>query len=178
MDKQHRTLEKKMELAQKGDRVVYASLLRDITNITKGYLYKRIPYNDAEDVMQEILLSIHKARHTYDSSRPIKPWIMAIANYRLNDYLRRHYRKNINEVFNDEFIDNKADENVTETSDHNELLIKAVASLRDKQRKIVKMMKLEGYSAKEVAKKLGMKVPAVKVAAHRAYKKLKTRLEK
>ena len=39
-------------------------------------------------------------------------------------------------------------------------------------------MNVEGYTAKEVGAKLGMKESAVKVAAHRAYKKLRERLGK
>ena len=47
--------------------------------------------SEVDDLLQEILISIHKARHTYDGERPYKPWAYAIAKFRLQDYLRAHY---------------------------------------------------------------------------------------
>ena len=54
----------------------------------------------------------------------------------------------------------------------------AMSSLPEKQRVIVELMKIEGYTAKEVAKKLDMSESAVKVSAHRTYKLLKEKLQK
>src|SRR5215470_3283863 len=44
---------------------------------------------DAEDLVQETLISIHTHRHTYDRTQLLTPWAYAIAHYRLVDYLRR-----------------------------------------------------------------------------------------
>lgn len=61
---------------------------------------------------------------------------------------------------------------VTENWDQIEYLSKILDSLPEKQKKIVTMMKIEGYTAEDAAKKMNMSVSAVKVAAHRAYKSL------
>src|SRR5260370_10133293 len=44
---------------------------------------------DAEDLVQETLIALHTRRHTYDRSKPLTPWVYAIARYRLVDFLRR-----------------------------------------------------------------------------------------
>jgi RNA polymerase sigma-70 factor (ECF subfamily) len=48
-----------------------------------------------------------------------------------------------------------------------------LASFPEKQQEVFRMMKIEGFSAEEVAKKKGMSISAVKVSAHRTMEKLK-----
>jgi len=81
-----------MKQAIAGDGRAYAALLRETTRLLRPYLSKRLNQQaDVEDVLQEILISIHKARHTYDGERAYAPWMYAIANFRLKDRLRKHY---------------------------------------------------------------------------------------
>src|SRR5271170_8212892 len=75
----------------KGDAVKYQQFLSEISHYLRRFIARRVPAADVEDVLQEILVSIHKARHTYDGKRSVLPWISAIARYRLADYLRNHY---------------------------------------------------------------------------------------
>lgn len=128
---------------------------------------------DVEDVVQDILLSIHCATHTYDKDRSFKVWMFAIARYRLNDHLRRMYSKERNlEISLEDMTDEISASDVTESRDRHEYLNNILVSLPEKQRKIVTMMKVEGYTAADTARAMNMSVSAVKVAAHRAYKSL------
>ena len=68
-------------------------------------------------------------------------------------------------------------EYVTETTISYESISGEVEKLPEKQAAILRLMHHDGYTAKEVAEKMGMKVSAVKVAAHRAYKILRNKLE-
>lgn len=175
-DNENTSLEELMRLAQQGDKKAYASLLRAIAPLLKAFVLKRLNNPaDADDVVQEILMSIHRASHTYDTDRPFKVWMFTIARYRLNDHLRSIYAKR--EKGRDVNLEAGAyqlshPENVTETYENREYLDKVMASLPAKQRKIVTMMKIEGYSAQETAQKMNMSESAVKVSAHRAYKTL------
>lgn len=173
------TLEDQMRHSMEGDAIAYAQLLETLSKIIRNYLYGRINReSDIEDIVQETLLSIHKARHTYDWTRPLKPWVLAIANYRMNDFLRKYYRVQKKEVVDYDTIANVfAEEDVTEQRADTEQLQNALNQLPEKQRRIVTLMKVQGYSAKEVAKEMNMSVSAVKVSAHRSYKKLKEYLE-
>jgi RNA polymerase sigma-70 factor (ECF subfamily) len=168
------SLERLMQLAQQGDKKAYARLFQAIVPILKAFISRRLNgMTDVDDVVQDILLSIHRAGHTYDTDRPFKIWMFAIARHRLNDHLRLVYKKGVfSEINIDEISHEIFDTDVTEDRDRREYLDKILESLPEKQKKIVTMMKLEGHSAEETAKAMKMKVSAVKVAAHRAYKAL------
>lgn len=165
-----------MHLAQQGDHKAYARLFKEITPILRAFVGKKLNSpQDAEDVVQEILISIHSASHTYDTDRPFKAWMFTIARYRLADHLRALYAKidkgrDVN--FEDEAYQLSAPENVTKIYEDREYLSKIMESLPKKQQEIVTMMKIEGYSAQETAQKMNMSESAVKVSAHRAYKVL------
>lgn len=166
-------------MAQKGDKKAYNLLLNDILPFIRGRLSGSLANPDwAEDVTQEVLISVHKSLHTYAPDRPFRPWLMSIINFRKTDFLRKYYKtKKLRES-----VDNHEktfDGHVTEPAHLGELkdIESALGSLPEKQRKIFTLMKVEGYSAKEVSNEMGMSVSAVKVSAHRTANKLKEQLE-
>ena len=168
-----------MRQALDGDAQAYATLLNETSRLLRPYLVKRLfSGNEVDDVLQEILISIHKARHTYDGTRPYKPWAYAIAKFRLHDHLRSHYSDNLHDAEDIDELENSLPENVTKNEFSYESISGEVEKLPEKQATILRMMHQEGYTAKEVAEKIGMKESAVKVAAHRAYKVLREKLER
>ena len=167
-----------MRLAIEGDGNAYATILRETSRFLKPFLAKRLSFtNEVDDVLQEILLSIHKARHTYDGNRPYKPWVYAIAKFRLHDYLRAHYSDQLRHATDLSEVENNLPEYVTEITLSYESISGEVDKLPEKQATILRLMHQEGYTAKEIAAKIGMNESAVKVAAHRAYKVLRQKLE-
>jgi RNA polymerase sigma-70 factor (ECF subfamily) len=168
-----------MKLALKGDQYAYAELLRKTATLLRPLLAKRLSYtNEVDDLLQEILISIHKARHTYDGNRPYKPWVYAIAKFRLQDFLRNHYSDQLHHAIDFDEMEEILSDNVTETAISYESISSEVQKLPTKQATILQLMHQEGYTAKEVGEKMGMNESAVKVAAHRAYKILKDKLER
>ncbi len=165
-------LKELMKSAIAGNQSSYQEFLLQTSKLLRSFISKRINQSDVEDVLQEILISIHKSRHTYDCERPIIPWLMSIANFRINDHLRKHYLEMRHKTSNiDDFIEILAD--VTNEQSSNELINDIFADLDSKQKKILTMMYIEGYTAKEVGRTINMNESAVKVAAHRAVKKIK-----
>src|SRR6516225_12019951 len=82
-----------MARAQDGDRAAYRRLLEEITPFLRSLAARRHrDLSDAEDAVQDVLLTLHAIRHTYDPARPFAPWLVAIANRRLIDRLRRQGR--------------------------------------------------------------------------------------
>ena len=160
-----------------GDEKSYQQLLMMVAEIVRIVVVKKIPQAEVEDVIQEILISVHKARHTYDCERPMIPWLMSIASFRINDYLRKHYNQMRHKTSDiEELVDILSD--VTEEQNNNELLDSIFAELDQKQKQILTMMHVEGYTAKEVGKSIGMSESAIKVAAHRTIKKIKQKFAK
>ena len=168
-----------MRRSLNGDQHAYADLLRETARFLRPFLAKRLSFDsEIEDLLQEILISIHKARHTYDGLRPYKPWAYAIAKFRLQDYLRAHYADHLRHAVELSEIENHLHENVTEPAFSYESISGEIQKLPEKQATILRLMHQEGYTAKEVAEKIGMNESAVKVAAHRAYKILRSKLER
>ncbi|NQZ14176.1 MAG: sigma-70 family RNA polymerase sigma factor [Alphaproteobacteria bacterium] len=161
--------------AQKGDKRAYHRLLSELAPYVRNIVISSLPSADAaDDVSQEVLISVHKSLNTYSPEKPFKLWLSAIINFRRTDYLRKHYAKRDDQktsLDNPEYIA----QNVTSSPLAGELkdIEGALSDLPDKQRQIFQMIKVEGYSAEEVANKMDMNVSAVKVSAHRTAKKLK-----
>jgi RNA polymerase sigma factor (sigma-70 family) len=168
-----------MQAAQDGDRIAYAGLLRELVPLLQRLMRRRLGFlqpSDREDLVQDILLSLHAARATYDPRRPFTPWLMSIAHHRMVDRARRHTRVWANEVLVDEFADSAFDEVSdppgSEYGDP-EQVRQAVKGLPAGQRTAIELLKLRELSLKEAANVSGMSVSALKVAAHRAIKALR-----
>ncbi|HTZ00531.1 MAG TPA: sigma-70 family RNA polymerase sigma factor [Rhodocyclaceae bacterium] len=172
-------LEALMRRALAGDKTAYATVLRETARLLRPYLLRRLSFeSEVDDLLQEILLSIHKARSTYDGERPYKPWAYAIARFRLQDYLRMHYADQLRQAVDIDDVEYFLAADVTDSRLSYESISGEVQRLPEKQAAILTLMHRDGYTAREVAEKLGMTESAVKVAAHRAYKVLRQRLER
>ena len=172
-------LEELMCRTLKGEKAAYAELLRESGRLLRPFLARRLSFeSEVDDLLQEVLISIHKARHTYDGKRPYQPWMFAIAKFRLQDYLRAHYADHLRHAEDIADLENYLPEDVTEAAISYESISGEVLKLPEKQATILQLMHQEGYTSKEVAAKLGMTESAVKVAAFRAYKVLRQKLER
>ena len=160
-----------MVLSQAGDQNAYQQLLTEISvAITKRVRRFISKSSDVEDIHQEALLSIHKARHTYDPKYPFEPWFYTIVRNTIYDFLRKHQRKFSKEVFVAEFYDEAPRDTEHEEK---ELFKNVMQKLPDSQREAVELIKIKGLSIKEAAQEAGISVAAMKVRAHRGYETLK-----
>lgn len=122
---------------------------------------------DADDLLQETWLRIHKVRHTYRPGEPVLPWFYAIARHVGVDHYRRKIRTAAHEL--------KLEENygVIGTSpaehDRDDELEVLLQPLSEAQREIIEMLKVTGMSLEEVARATSCSVGAVKQKVHRAY---------
>lgn len=169
---QEQTAARLIVLAQNGDAHAYADLLTLLAGVARQFARNRlgdVPWLD--DVAQETLLTIHKARHTYDPQRPFAPWFYAILANRMVDVLRRERRVSGREIGTDVLPER------VETTRESEIdvgrLAKAVSALPRRQREIVIGLKFRDESVKTLSARTGMSESAVKVTAHRAYRALR-----
>jgi RNA polymerase sigma-70 factor (ECF subfamily) len=125
--------------------------------------------SEIEDVVQEVLLTIHLKRGTWDQSRPIGPWVAAITRNKVIDVLRRRGRR-ISVPIDDVIDSLQAEETAPAlpARDVDALL----GQLKDPQRDIVRSISLDGASIRDTAGRLKMSEGAVRVALHRALKTL------
>jgi len=168
-----------MSRAQSGDNAAYRRLLEDIAPYLRSLAARHHrDTRDVEDTVQDILLTVHAIRHTYDPSRPFGPWLVAIANRRIIDRLRRQARLRSRETFLDTRHETfpAPQANLQEAEWNKRALRNAVAQLLHGQRQAIQLLKLEEMSLKEAAVASGMSVASLKVATHRALKRLRKML--
>lgn len=174
MVEQH--LARLLQQAQAGDRAAYQRFLVDARELIRALLQERLRSNATlDDVLQEVLLSIHRSRHSYDPERPIGPWIRAIALNRLRDFGRARKRQQARasaELDWESSIRQLAAPDASATT----FLRGALEMLSESQREVIWLLKFEGYSVAEIADVTGRSVSAVKVTAHRGYRALRARL--
>ena len=164
-----------MARAQDGDRAAYATLLAAITPALRGrcrrVLYER---SEADDAVQDILLTLHRMRHTYDPARPFRPWLAAIVQARIVDRQRRLVRRAGRErpLLDADVTFAAPSANHDETTDHARLH-QAIAALPAAERQAIRLLKLEELSLQEAASRTGASIAALKVASHRALRRLR-----
>lgn len=170
---------KLMALAQNGDRSAYAALLQDlaphIRSLSRRYFSVE---EDVEDSLQDVLLTVHGIRHTYDPSRPFGPWILAIARRRFADRLRRRCRIRDREVPLTAHLEIlAAPDSIGHLADLDRAVLhRAIRTLPLAQRRAVDLLRLRDLSLREASAESGIKQGALKVALHRAIQSLRRAL--
>jgi len=169
-----RALAMQMRAAQDGDAQAYAALLRTLTPKLRqiiGNQRRFLQAADIEDLVQDVLLSLHAVRSTYDPERPFMPWLLTIMRNRLADAARRYARRGVHEVQVERpdvtFSDPPANTEAEVFGDP-EALQRAIRELPEGQRQAIEMLKIREMSLKEAAVKSGASVGALKVSVHRA----------
>ena len=170
-----------MVAAQAGDRAAYETLLRDcipfIKRVARG---QGIRPDLIDDVVQETLLTVHRARQTYDPNRSFTAWLRTIAQRRAIDVLRRVGRTRTREVYAPLAYENHSDPSgaTEETAfhiDHTQVL-SAVGKLSARQREAVEHLAFQSQSLAQAATITGRSTGSLRVDWHRALKTLYARL--
>jgi len=173
-----------MERYANGDEAAFAEIYDAVAPRLLGFLRKALRDDSvAEDLMQQTLLQMHRARGSFIPGAPVMPWAFAIARRLIIDSARR--RRIERRLFADAPAD---DDQVTFRSDAamataDELLHarrlevrvrRRLESLPENQRTAYRLLQQDGLSLKAAAEVLGTSVSAVKLRAHRAYEALRT----
>jgi RNA polymerase sigma-70 factor (ECF subfamily) len=169
-----------MAQAQAGDRAAYHALLSAIAPYLRAIARKYLRQEqDAEDMVQEILIIVHDIRHTYEPERPFKPWLATIATRRCIDSLRRRMRRNLHELADEELLARAPDESEAASPEarlqreqEQREVRRAVGALPKRQREALQLLRFEDMSLEEAAQASEQSVGSLKVACHRAIKAL------
>ncbi len=158
--------------AQQGNAAAYDTLLNQLYLRLKTYMSQRIfNLNEIEDIIQDVLLSVHNARHSYRPEHPFEPWFYAIARYKFADYIKSQTKtKHI--ISDDELLKNLQSPKL-ENNDANIILQDALKQLKPNEQQLLRWLKLEGYTIREVSGFIKKSETATKVMAHRCVLKLK-----
>lgn len=167
-----------MQAAQAGDNRAYATLLQDVAVLLRRFVRSRrrgSDQSDLEDVVQDIMISLHAVRATYDPSRPFTPWLLAIARNRLVDAARRYGRSLSRDSKDYDVVLSLYTEDRSERGDgvDKDALMSAIQRLPSSQRRAIELMKLQEMSLDEASRATGSTVGSLKLLVHRAMKNLR-----
>jgi RNA polymerase sigma-70 factor, ECF subfamily len=129
---------------------------------------------EAEDLVQETFLQIHRARHTYDAAYPVAPWAYAIARHVWLMHRRaRSRRPQPQENVDDLNLGMRAE--VDDYAERAEVR-DALAALPASRRRPVIWHHVLGLSFREIAVRLSIRETAAKLRSSRGMAELRTRL--
>ena len=152
---------------QEGDQAAATALIRSISpKLYRLFAAQTVSRGDADDLLQETWLRIHKVRHTYRPGEPALAWFYAIARHVRVD----HYRKAMRTTIRERELEETEGPATAGRNDEIEALL---APLSSSEREVVEMLKVEGLSLDEVARATSATAGSVKQKAHRAYKKIR-----
>jgi RNA polymerase sigma-70 factor (ECF subfamily) len=169
-----------MVAAQAGEAPAYEKLLAELIPYLRRFVQRRLLNTAAaEDVVQNVLISIHRARGSYRAERRFSPWLHAIARNAIIDHTRQQARRSRREVSleADGVAEPSSDPVETPSRRLSPELEGALSALPDAQRQAVELIHLEGYSVAEAAERVGATKAALKVRAHRGYRAMRAHIE-
>ena len=155
-----------------GGAVAHGAFVLAARTVLRPFFWSRLRgrSEDAEDLLQETLIALHARRASYDPSLPVLAWIHGIAKYRLIDHWRRCKRRrgqiSVEAAYGvctpplDEVVDAQLD------------VIRLLALLPKQQQEAIRLVKLEGLSVADAARRMGLGPSNVKISTHRGMKTL------
>jgi RNA polymerase sigma-70 factor (ECF subfamily) len=160
-----------MQKSLRGDAAAYRMLLVELSGYLRAYFGRRLgpSAHEAEDLVQEVLLAIHRKRETYDVAQPFTPWVYALARYKLLDHFRRARSRptvaidDVGELF--------ADQNAEEGAVRRDL-DKLLGGLTPGQRALMEDVKIAGFSMAEAGARRGVSAGSARVSIHRGLQAL------
>ena len=166
------TLKILMVKAQGGDKQCYSSLLVECEKWLRRYFARKINPAAIDDLVQETLISLHRKRASYDPTKAFLPWLAAIGRYRWIDSLRKIYRHEHDQLY-EEMVADPQDDDVTARVSLERLL----GMIPERQAEVISLVKIEGLSINEASAMTGQSESLVKVNIHRGLRKLSSMVE-
>lgn len=170
-----------MVKSQEGDKKAYEELLHEVSMFLNSYLRPKV-FNAEflDDIIQEILMGVHKSRHTYDPKRSFMSWLLAITHYKLTDHIRSINKADSSDPLNEDVKEHQASVDLLmdliKLEDETRFNM-SIGKLDERSKQIVLLLKIEGLKVSEVAKRLNLSESNVKVICHRAIDVLKSSLK-
>lgn len=171
-----------MDRYARGEDAAFGELYDALAPRLYGFLLRQTrDRSKAEDVVQQTMLQIHRARGRFLPGAEVLPWAFAIARRLVIDQHRRRMKEVLSPTHDDSAVsllvalDAPADD-VASAKEIAARIDRELQKLPENQRVAFELIKQEGLSVAEAAEVLGTTVAAVKLRAHRAYETLREAL--
>ncbi len=169
--------------ARAADTLASEALLRRFQGELRGFIARRVPGPDADDVLQETLLRLHLGVGALRDAERLLPWVYRVARSAVVDHQRRQRaRPRLVEAV-DSDIESESDLLPDEPSaEIRARLARCVEpfleDLSPEQAEALRLTDLGELSQAEVARRLGLPLPTVRARVQRGRKHLRARFER
>lgn len=126
-------------------------------------------YADTEDIIQSVFLKYTLSSVAFESSEHEKAWLIRVTVNACKDLLKSVFRSRV--ISLEEVLEQSA----PVAEEHKEVL-EAVLSLPEQYKEVVYLHYYEGYTAPEISRMLGKKLPTVYTRLNRAKQLLREKL--
>jgi RNA polymerase sigma-70 factor (ECF subfamily) len=163
---------------QSGEFDAFGQLYDRLAGKLRGYLSSLTwSREQAEDLLQETFLQIHRSRHLYLPVKPVLAWVFAIARHCYLMECRTFARKRRLEVFGDDDGLEIPVPAPMESFPDRLALRRALREIPEDRREPLLLHHVWGFSYDEIAGLLGTSPGAARVRAHRSLQELRERFE-
>ncbi len=164
-----------------GDEEAFRDILNRYKNSLYSFLARFLNQRDlVEDVFQETFLQVYTSRSTFDTSRPLRPWLFTIAANKARDALRKQQRtatasfgmiSDAAEMSIDDVINTLTSIETTpyeevEKSETAGMVRQIIADMPENLREILLLAYFDQFSYKQMAEILGIPIGTVKSRLH------------
>ncbi len=133
---------------------------------------------EAKDIVQDVMIKVWKKRDTLNTLNNTEAWCMQITKNMCFDKLKsKAYQTSVSMPDNLQVTDNRETPEVkTEKSDSMKQIHQFISALPDKQKLVIQLRDIEGFSYKEISDTLQLDLNQVKVNLFRARKAVRENL--
>ncbi len=168
-----RTDEELMLAYVDGDEAAFRELFERWAPIVHGLTRRHLRDEDlAREITQQTFFKLHGARKDFRRDGKLRPWLLTIAMNLVREHWRRGKRRKHVELDERREVAPTPERSRLELEERARLVHEALAELPETQREVVELHYFQERPYKEVAAMVGSTEGAVRVRAHRAYRKL------
>jgi len=156
-----------VERIETGDSEAFNELYRRFAPMVHGIALSRVPRAEADDLVQEVFISVHKNLSSLRDRNAVGPWLAKIARNRALNFYRS---ARPSDELNDEIAGSPNSK--PEAFE----ILSVIRSMPDAYRETLVLRLVEGLTGPEIAAQSGMSADSVRVNLHRGMKMLREKL--
>lgn len=161
----------RMEKDQTSSKLAFEILFKRHSGRVSGYLKKRLSNSkEAQDLVQEVFLKLHRSRHQYNSSLPFSPWLFSITRSVWLDGIKK---RKIEQITDNEILEKIVAPSQMLENSSLELDISVLKELPVTQKEAVSLRVIDESTFEEIALKLSTSPENARQLVSRGLKKLK-----
>lgn len=166
-----------VEAVRRGDAAAFDILVRRYLRRAHAVAFRLLGHHeDAEDLVQDAFMTALEKIDTFQLGRPFGPWFFRILTNRGHNLRAARARRTTVPIPDDAAAPIRSPSDDAARAELRDRLGAALAELPERQRLIVQLFEIDGFSGAEIAEILGIPPATVRWNLHQARKKLRTAL--